>query len=116
MKRISAVALALAGASLAFAGARPAPDPVDTMLLAAMSTPPNVSYTGTVEVLRIGNHSAEATFYKIEHRAPDATRRVYTAPGALYGDSVIAKGQLVFSIDSKRRRIVERHNGNDVPT
>ncbi|HET6277061.1 MAG TPA: hypothetical protein VFE16_14120 [Candidatus Cybelea sp.] len=118
MKRTSAVALALAGASLAFAPARPAPDPVDAMLLAAMSTPPNVSYTGTVEVLRIGSHSAEATLYKIEHRAPDATRRVYTAPGALYGDSVIAKGELVFSIDSKRRRIVERHNdlGDDVPS
>lgn len=118
MKRTSAIAFALAGASLAFAAARPASDPVDATLLAAMSTPPNVSYTGTVEVLRIGNHTAEATFYKIEHRAPDATRRVYTAPAALYGDSVISKGPLVFSIDSKRRRIVERHNdfGDGVPT
>lgn len=119
MKRVSAaVALLLAVATLAFAAARTAPDPLEAKLLAAMTSTPHVSYTGTVEVVRIGNHTAEATVYRIEHRAPDFTRRVYTAPGALYGDSVIAKGELVFSIDAKRRRIIERQSegGDDVPT
>lgn len=108
MKRLSGAALALAAASFAFAGAHPAADPMDALLLSAMSTPPNVSYTGTVEVLRIGSHAAEATIYRVEHRAPDFTRRSYTAPGALNGDLVLSKGRLTFSIDPKRRRIVER--------
>jgi negative regulator of sigma E activity len=108
MKRLSGAALALAAASFAFAAAHPAADPMDALLLSAMSTSPNVSYTGTVEVVRIGSHAAEATFYRVEHRAPDVTRRFYTAPGALNGDSVLSKGRLVFSIDPKRRRIVER--------
>lgn len=113
MKRTSAAALAFAAGSLAFAAARPAPDPFEAMLVAAMTSSANVSYTGTVEMLRIGTHSAEATIYRVEHRAPDFTRREYTAPSALYGDSVISKGQLIFSIDPKRRRIVERRSEPD---
>ncbi len=110
MKRPSAAALALVAGSFGFAAARPAPEPMDALLLAAMGASPNVSYTGTVEVLHIGSRSAQATIYRVEHRAPDFTKRVYTAPGALYGDSVLSKGELTFSIDTKRRRIVERQD------
>ena len=55
--------------------------------------PSTVSYTGVVEVVRIGSHSAEASVYRVEHRAPDLTRRIYSAPSALSGDSVDFEGR-----------------------
>jgi negative regulator of sigma E activity len=125
MKRLSVVALALAAGSLAFAAAKPAgpstplrvtPTPLragslDALLFAAMSAPASVSYTGIVQIVQIGRSAAEASVCRVEHRAPDLTRRTYTTPASLSGDSVVSEGELTFSIDARRRQIVESRSG-----
>ncbi len=60
----------------------------------------------------MGSHSADAEVYRVEHRPPNLTRRLYTAPAALSGDSVVSKGDLAFSIDARAHRIVETRNGS----
>ncbi len=111
IRRGSAIAgLAVLAGSVALSAAgsvRPGPD---ALLFAAIAAPSSVSYAGVVEVVRFGSHAAEASVYRIEHRAPDLTLRVYSAPSALSGDSVISKGDLSFSVDARRHRIVETRN------
>jgi negative regulator of sigma E activity len=102
--------LALFAGGLTLAGASPVPDTADALLFAAISAPARISYMGIVEVVRIGNHTSEASVYRIEHRAPDFTRRNYSAPSALSGDAVISKGEVSFSVDARRHRIVETRN------
>lgn len=80
---------------------------IDALILAAITAPSNVSYTGTVQSFRIGSGASEAAVYRVEHRAPDLTRRVYTAPAELSGYAVVLKGDQSYAIDSKRHRIVE---------
>ncbi|MBV8067834.1 MAG: hypothetical protein JO113_07645, partial [Candidatus Eremiobacteraeota bacterium] len=67
MNRASAITVALAAVTLGFAVAKESRDP---LLFAAIAAPANVSYTGVVEVVRIGSRSAEADVYRVEHRAP----------------------------------------------
>jgi len=110
MKRVSLLAAALVAGSFTLAGADSSAKPFDALLAAAVSAPSNVSYTGVVEELRIGGHSSEVSVYRIEHRAPNLTRRLYTSPSGLSGDAIVSKGDLIFSIDAKRRRIVETRN------
>jgi negative regulator of sigma E activity len=109
MKRANIAALALAAGTLT-AAAKTAQHPLDPLLAAAISAPSTVSYTGVVEVVRMGSHVADAAVYRIEHRAPGFTRRTYVAPPALSGDWVIAEGDAIFSVDPKRRRILESRN------
>jgi len=106
MKHISLILLTLLFGALAPAGA----DTADALLARAMSSDSGASYAGVVEVVRIGERESEASVYRIEHRAPDLTRRLYTAPAALSGDAIVSKGDVSFSIDAKRRRIVETRN------
>jgi negative regulator of sigma E activity len=82
----------------------------DALLASAMAAPSTVSYTGLVEVVRIGSRTSDVSVYRIEHRAPDLTRRIYSAPSDLAGDWVLAKGALIFSVDVKRQRIVVEKN------
>ncbi len=110
MKKRVNIALALAVGTLTLVGASPQSAPLDALLRAAISAPSDVSYTGVVEVVRIGSHSSEAEVYRVEHRAPNLTRRIYTAPSGLSGDSVVSKGDLVFSIDAREHRILETRN------
>ncbi len=72
----------------------------------AMGAPAQLSYVGEVQTLRFGAQKSEAAIYRIEHRAPDLTRRWYLAPQDLYGDSVISRGDTSYSIDVKRERII----------
>jgi negative regulator of sigma E activity len=113
MKRGRIVPLLLTAGGLAIIGAatvKPAAPALDATLQASISASSTISYTGIVQVTRIGNRSSEAAVYRIEHRAPDLTRRVYTAPSSLAGDSVVTNGQLCFSIDARRHRIIETRN------
>ncbi len=96
-------ALALLAALLA--GPTPSPAPSD-LLRDAMSAPRRISYVGEVAVLRIGQEHSDAEVYRVEHRAPDMTRRWYMAPQALYGDSIIRRGPTTYSIDVKREEVV----------
>ncbi|MBV9333321.1 MAG: hypothetical protein JO146_04890 [Candidatus Eremiobacteraeota bacterium] len=108
MRRIKPlVAAALVAASIGFATAK---ENRDSLLFAAIIAPANVSYSGVVQVVHIGSRASEADVYRIEHRAPDLTRRDYEAPAALAGDTVVSRGDLIFSLDSPRHRIVEARN------
>lgn len=71
-----------------------------------MLAPRHVSYVGEVQVLRIGEQHTDASIYRVEHLAPDRTRRWYVAPQSLYGDSMISDGRQTFSIDAKNDRVV----------
>jgi negative regulator of sigma E activity len=110
MKRVKIAALALAAGTLTAAGAKPAQYSLDPLLGVAISAPSTISYTGVVEVVRMGSHVADAAVYRVEHRAPDLTRRDYMAPSALSGDWVVTKGDLAFSVEPRRRRILETRN------
>jgi negative regulator of sigma E activity len=100
----------LVAATLTLASANSTRGAVDALLYEAISAPATVSYSGVVQFVRIGSRHAEASVYRVEHRAPDLTRRTYTAPSAISGDAVVSKGDITFSIDPKRRRIVEARN------
>ena len=109
MKRANALVLALLAASLP-ADAGSASAGPDALLARAIGADASASYTGVVEVVRFGSRTSEASEYRIEHRAPDFTRRLYAAPSSLSGDAVVSKGDVSFAIDAKRRRIVESRN------
>ena len=109
MKHVSIAALALAMASMTIGTARP-DDSFEQLVFAAIAAPSHVSYTGTVEVIRMGSHSAEAAVYHVEHRAPGMTRRDYTAPSALAGDSMVVEGPRTLSVDPRLHRVVETSN------
>jgi negative regulator of sigma E activity len=72
----------------------------------AIDAPHRLSYTGEVQTLHFGSQKSEAAIFRIEHRAPNLTRRWYLAPQSLYGDSVISRGEVTYSIDVKRDRVV----------
>lgn len=116
MKNVSLLALTLAVGTLAIAIGKESHPTVaftqdrDELLSAAITAPSNVSYTGVVEATRMGTHNAEVDVYRLEHLAPNLTRRTYTAPSSLAGESIVARGDLLFSVDDRRHRIVEARN------
>lgn len=111
MRRISLVAAAgLVCFSLSQASASPDPEAAMTLLCDALAAPATVSYTGVVEAIRMSSEYSEASVYRIEHRAPDLTRRTYTAPPALDGESIVTRGDLDYAIDPKRHRVGETPN------
>lgn len=80
----------------------------DVSLLAqVMAAQSTVSYSGVVESVHIGAHATQASVYRIEHRAPDYTKKVYSAPPQLAGDSEIVEGDVRYAIDAQHHRIVE---------
>ena len=81
-----------------------------TLLCDSLGAPATVSYTGVVEAIRMSREYSEASVYRIEHRAPDLTRRAYTAPPALDGESIVTRDGINYAIDPKRRRVVETPN------
>jgi hypothetical protein len=106
LTRASLAALALLACSVTPAGAGSGSDDDLQLLSQVLAAPAAVSYSGIVEVTRMGNGSAVSSVYRIEHRAPDLTRRTYSSPPRFFGDSEIVKGNLEFSIDAKNHRIV----------
>jgi negative regulator of sigma E activity len=110
MKRARIAALAFAAGTLTAADANTAPYSLDPLVAAAIAAPGRVSYRGTVEVVRMGSRTADASVYRVEHRAPGLTRHVYVAPSTLAGDWVVAEGDAIYSVDPKRRRVLESRN------
>jgi len=96
-------------ASLFWIAVAPADNP-SLVLQLAMDAPAHVSFVGEVQDLEIGDSKSVATIYRIEHRAPDLTQRWYEAPQALYGDSVISRGNVSYNVDVKRGRVIVNRN------
>lgn len=91
------------------ASARPS-GAADALVRAAVDAPRHVSYVGQLSSIRSGPRRAYAVVAKIEHRAPDETRRTYLAPQALYGQYVITKGTMSWDVDPDRKRVVVSEN------
>lgn len=68
------------------------------------------SYTGQVQNTDFGTAHADAVLFRIEHRAPDMTRRWYLAPESLYGDSIVSKGDASYDIDPHKKEIIVTHD------
>jgi outer membrane lipoprotein-sorting protein len=104
---ITLACAALAG-TLAFAGTPAGAGAQDgsQLLRDAVAAYSKYSYTGQVQNVDYGTNRADAVLFRIEHRAPDSTRRWYLAPESLYGDSIISKGDTSYDVDQKRKRII----------
>ncbi len=95
----------------ALAGIAPAhADDASRLLRLAIGAPRAVSFVGEVQTLEIGESQTQASVYRIEHRAPDLTRRWYLAPQSLYGDSILTHGENRYSIDVQRNRVIVDEN------
>ncbi|HEY1653630.1 MAG TPA: DUF4367 domain-containing protein [Candidatus Tumulicola sp.] len=111
MKRLQILAgTALVGASLALASAAPPDEPADAFVYDAITAPTKVSYAGTVEIVNIGDNQTQASVYRIEHRAPDLTQRLYMSPPSLHGDLVVSQGDRSYFVDVRRHRVVRTEN------
>jgi negative regulator of sigma E activity len=69
-----------------------------------------LSYTGQVQNTDFGTSGADSVLFRIDHRAPDMTRRWYLAPDSLYGDSIIGRGDTSYSVDPHKHEIVVVHD------
>jgi negative regulator of sigma E activity len=82
-----------------------------SLLHAAVDAPRHISFTAQVELLTIGAHGAsQASIFRVDHLAPDLTRRWYVAPRSLYGDSTISRSDTIYSIDVRDRKVVVTQN------
>ncbi len=106
---VPACAAALCALALTLGASAPKPDSI-ALLRDAMAAPAHVSYIGEVQTMRIGKKQSEAAVYRVYHRAPNLTRRWYLAPQDLYGDSIVSRGRITYSVDIKRKRIVVTHD------
>lgn len=109
--RISKLRLAAAAAAvlaLALGGGRIPARAQDAMQLLrdAVNAYAKCSYIGQVQNVDFGSTRAIAVLYRIEHRAPDLTRRWYLAPESLYGESIISKGDTSYDVNPHDNRIV----------
>jgi len=81
-----------------------------TLLQATVDASRHISFVAQVEFLTIGTHGSQASIFRVEHSAPDLTRRWYLSPPNLYGDWTLSRGTSTYSVDVKRRRIVVTPN------
>ena len=91
----------------------PAPPPgtdARPLIVAAAAAPKHVSFIGRMSMIRSGQTRALAVVSKVEHRAPDETRRTYLTPRVLYGQFVISRGAMSWDVDPTRKRVVVSEN------
>jgi negative regulator of sigma E activity len=102
-RALLALVLVASGRGIAAADqpALPTQDPA-ALLRSSIEAPKDVSYVGQVETVRFASSRASATIAKVEHRAPEFTRRWYVAPEAIYGDYVITRGIESYQFDTRR--------------
>lgn len=106
LRRVPALLFALAMLAPAAANTQPRETGM-TLLHAAVDAPRHISFTAQVELLTIGAHgTSEASIFRVEHLAPDSTRRWYVSPRNLYGDSMISRGDTIYAIDVLHHRVI----------
>jgi negative regulator of sigma E activity len=99
--------LAFFVASLAPLQANAASD-TDKLLSQALFAPRHTSYIAQVENIRFGSHATNSILVRVEHQAPDLTRRSYLAPEKFFGNSVVHIGEHFYEFDVHRRRLILR--------
>ena len=80
------------------------------LIVSAAAAPKHVSFVGQMVSIRSGQTRSSAVVSKIEHRAPDETRRTYLTPRVLYGQFVISRGAMSWDVDPVRKRVVVSEN------
>ncbi len=121
MNRRSLPALVCASAC-AFAFLLPlnanAADSALALLQAGVRAPLTTSYTAQVERIHFGARGSRQTLVRIEHLAPNATRRTYLAPEAFYGNTIVQRGNRRYECDRHHHRFVIRveHDPDDLST
>ncbi len=108
MQRASNAGLA-ACALFALTAAQPAPD-ADALVRAASEAPKHVSYVGEVQSTRWGPRQALATIVRVEHKAPDSTRRTYLAPQAVYGEYTVTRAAKTYDFDVHQQTVTTSEN------
>ena len=98
-----------ATAAIALTAGAPTPDGA-TLLRQAVTAHGRQSYIGEVQNTAFGTDRSTAVLFRIEHRAPDLTRRWYLAPGSMYGDSIVSRGDTNYNLDARQKRIVVVHD------
>jgi negative regulator of sigma E activity len=106
IRRAAPAALALAAL---LTGAAQRTDPAQ-LLRQAVDAYGKLSYVGQIQNVDFGSSHANAVLFRIEHRAPDFTRRWYLAPDSLYGDSIVIRGSMEYDVDVHKSRIVVARN------
>jgi outer membrane lipoprotein-sorting protein len=102
-----AATLALAAALLVVGGVGPVQAQDATQLLRdAVAAYTKYSYVGQVQNVDFGTNRAVAVLFRVEHSAPDLTRRWYLAPESLYGESIISKGDTSYDVDPRDHRVM----------
>jgi negative regulator of sigma E activity len=99
-------------AALAFLAltAQAAPPNADELVRAAADAPKRISYVGEVQSTRWGSSQALATIVRIEHKAPDNTRRTYLAPQAVYGEYTVTRDAKTFDFDVHHLTVATSEN------
>lgn len=99
-------------AALAFCAAQGPAQAQDAsaLLRQAVQAARTVSFAGQVQTVQFGTAKSVATIYRIEHRAPDLTRRWYLAPQSIYGDWSVTRGSQAFNVDVRNHRIIRSKN------
>lgn len=102
----AAAALMCGGLPAHAAPARTSGTDAVQVLRDAISAPDKHSYVGLVQNVEYGSARTNATMYRIEHRAPELTRRWYVAPQSLYGDEIVSRGDTTYNVDMKNKKII----------
>jgi negative regulator of sigma E activity len=108
----------VAAPSLAIAAPTAAPTPPtaatpaesEALVRTAFDAPKRVSYVGQLQTIRWGTRVASATIQRVEHLAPQSTRRTFLAPEALYGEYDVTVGEMTTKIDPKQKRAMVEDN------
>jgi negative regulator of sigma E activity len=82
----------------------------DALVRTAFEAPKRISYVGQLQTIRWGTRIASATIQRVEHLAPESTRRTFLAPEALYGEYDVTVGETTSKIDPKQKRVLVEEN------
>jgi outer membrane lipoprotein-sorting protein len=103
--------LALCGPASAAPTAAPAiGSDARPLIVEAVAAPQHVSFVGQMSAIRSGATRATATITKIEHRAPNMSRRTYLAPRDLYGQFVVSRGALSWDVNPAKKQVTVTEN------
>jgi len=82
----------------------------DALVREAIDAPRHVSYVGQLQTTSWGPNRATSTVTRVEHRAPDDTRKTYLAPPAVYGQYLITHGAASYLFDPQKKTVTTSQN------
>lgn len=82
----------------------------DALVREAIDAPRHVSYVGQLQTTSWGPSRATSTVTRLEHRAPDDTRKTYLAPPSVYGQYLITHGAVSYLFDPQKKTMTTSQN------